>query len=818
MGGSLHRRLAISQGEFYEVPWAAGSPLLDVDVLPVQHNADSGWGRAVRGPWVYLNPGTTLPDRGWKVHVSALPSTARETAVTCWDACRELGVPFKVLRSRGLVLAGQQKYADPVASGKVVTCYPLPAQLEPLCELLAAQLRGRPAPGIVGELRIPDTPIHLRYGAFRAAWIPGPDGAPVPAVGSRPDVRGPRAAAAPEPPYVTALRARTDPAESRLDLTEIRLVHRSNAGGVYRARDAAGRPVLLKEARHHAGLDPGGTDARTRLRHEAAALERLAGTGAAPEPIEHLVVGESDFLVMELIDGTPLNAAPGRSHPAVRTDGDGPDAAAYLQWVDRVTDGAHTALAVVHGRGVEHRDVQPANLIDTGERIVLIDFESCAIDGVAVSNGVATPWFSHETGPDRDSRSVQRVRAALINPLAALAHRRPDLEAELSGMGLADLGVAPAPSTVVGPPDTAALVRGITAAADPSRDDRLFPGDAAQFGAPRGGLGLLHGAAGVLLALHRSSAVVDAGWVRWLADHALVDGPFPRGLGDGVDGVAWALAELGEIDTTERLVDRFVAGPAADPPAPVPWWRHGSAGRAPALAALGRCLGRDDLLRAARADADALVAAVRGPEAQPTGYRPGLCAGWSGIGLALLGLQDLVPDAVPLAHAALERELLATEVRGGCLLARDGRALLPYLGAGSAAAGLLAARLLAQPDLPEPAREVQRLTVEAARACCARPVVSFAGLLTGRAGLLAVLDELSAGHDPMVAEHRRRLDWHTVALAGGTSGLGVLGEYNLRCSADLATGAAGVLAALAARPGHQVTALLGIPPVAVVAA
>ena len=146
MGGSLHRRLAISQGEFYEVPWAAGSPLLDVDVLPVQHDADSGWVRAVRGPWVYLNPGSTLPDRGWKVHVSALPSTARETAVICWDACRELGVPFKVLRSRGLVLAGQQKYADPVASGKVVTCYPLPEQLEPLCELLASQLRGRRPP------------------------------------------------------------------------------------------------------------------------------------------------------------------------------------------------------------------------------------------------------------------------------------------------------------------------------------------------------------------------------------------------------------------------------------------------------------------------------------------------------------------------------------------------------------------------------------------------------------------------------------------------------------------------------------------------
>ena len=170
MGGSWHRQLAIAQGDFYEVPWAAGSPLLDVDVVPAQWGADSGWARVDRGPWVYLHPGVGLPDHGWKVHVSALPSSACETAAICWDACRELGVPFKVLRSRGLVLAGQQKYADPVASGKVVTCYPLPAQLEPLCELLANRLGGRPAPGILGELRIPGTPIHLRYGAFTASW------------------------------------------------------------------------------------------------------------------------------------------------------------------------------------------------------------------------------------------------------------------------------------------------------------------------------------------------------------------------------------------------------------------------------------------------------------------------------------------------------------------------------------------------------------------------------------------------------------------------------------------------------------------------
>jgi hypothetical protein len=66
----------------------------------------------------------------------------------------------------------------------------------------------------------------------------------------------------------------------------------------------------------------------------------------------------------------------------------------------------------------------------------------------------------------------------------------------------------------------------------------------------------------------------------------------------------------------------------------------------------------------------------------------------------------------------------------------------------------------------------------------------------------------------MLAEHRSRLGWHTVArrTPADDPWLGVLGDHNLRCSADLATGAAGMLVALAPRPGVLLLDLLGLAP------
>ena len=73
----------------------------------------------------------------------------------------------------------------------------------------------------------------------------------------------------------------------------------------------------------------------------------------------------------------------------------------------------------------------------------------------------------------------------------------------------------------------AALTKAIVASATPERDDRLFPGDIAQF-QPGGGINLATGAAGVLYALARTGAGRFPEYDDWLRKHALDTADRPR--------------------------------------------------------------------------------------------------------------------------------------------------------------------------------------------------------------------------------------------------------------------------------------------------
>ena len=173
-----HIPFTLASPSWYDVPWAPGSPYLtgDISVLP----ADSPrWTTTIRGPWqIHMPPRPTLPEVGWKVHVSAKPSELESVAsvVALW--CVRHSVPFKVLRTRGLVHASQVKYADRSQSGKVCTCYPDGESLEHFCSGLAELLQNVDSPPVSGELRVGSSPLWLRHGSFREAWAVSSTGVP----------------------------------------------------------------------------------------------------------------------------------------------------------------------------------------------------------------------------------------------------------------------------------------------------------------------------------------------------------------------------------------------------------------------------------------------------------------------------------------------------------------------------------------------------------------------------------------------------------------------------------------------------------------
>lgn len=66
----------------------------------------------------------------------------------------------------------------------------------------------------------------------------------------------------------------------------------------------------------------------------------------------------------------------------------------------RIVGQVASALAHCHGRGVQHRDVKPANILVRGNHATLVDFGIAAEAGGTVSNGVATVGSLSYTPPE----------------------------------------------------------------------------------------------------------------------------------------------------------------------------------------------------------------------------------------------------------------------------------------------------------------------------------------------------------------------------------------------------------------------------------
>jgi len=156
-----------------------------------------------------------------------------------------------------------------------------------------------------------------------------------------------------------------------------------------------------------------------------------------------------------------------------------------------------------------------------------------------------------------------------------------------------------------------------------------------------------------------------------------------------------------------------------------------------------------------------------------------------------------------LAATALRQDLRRCAVtEHGTLNVNEGWRTMPYLAQGSVGIGIVLDDYLAfRPD--------ERFAEASARIEGAAEGAYYGqtGLFTGRAGMILYLSRRrpfgTAGTDPVISTHIRRLGWHALGYQGH---LAFPGDQILRLSMDLATGNAGVLLALGAalhcRPVH----------------
>jgi hypothetical protein len=793
-----------------------------------------GWRRREQADWFTFEPsGVRLPDQGWKIHASATVERAGRVLDAVWDYCVPRGIPFKVLRSRATLVARSSKYAPRGHSGKLVTIYPVDEEAcETILTELGAVLDGEPGPYILSDLRWGSGPLYVRYGAFVSRYGPDERGDLVPVIADAdgrlvPDRRGPVFAV---PPWVALpvflaphLAARNAVTVTDLPYAIEQVLHFSNGGGVYLGRDTrSGEAVVLKEARPHAGLDGRGHDAVLRLEHEYEVLRRLAGVPGVPRVHELFWLGEHRFLAMEHVDGVTLSAAVVRRYPLIDPVAGSEAFAAFTDWALGIFDQVEALIRAIHARGVVYGDLHLFNIVvrDDGT-VTLLDFEVASDVDTATRPALGNQGFAAPrgtTGFAIDAYALACLRLALFLPMTNLVGLHRPKARELARV-IADRFPVPAAFLAAGvdvilPPDTPAvpapriepdpagwprlrdeLARAIVASATPERDDRLFPGDVEQFSV--GGLGLAHGAAGVLYALDVTGAGRQERFERWLVTRATAPAPGTRlGLYDGLHGAAFVLDHLGY---RAEALDVLDIGLRRGWESLGPDLAGGLSGIGLNLLHLAEVTGEPALRRAGLRAAELVAGRPADDDGSAIsgGDHPyaGLMRGRAGMALLMVRAFDDTGDTsyLDIAGAALRADLRCCVRRdSGALEVNEGWRTMPYLETGSVGIGLVLDEYLARRPDDELTDAVGGILLAASS-----PMYILPGLFSGRAGVIGYLAARSSSPatDPAVTTQVRSLAWHALPYGGG---LAFPGHGLLRLSMDLATGTAGVLLALGA--------------------
>ncbi|MGW6413118.1 class III lanthionine synthetase LanKC [Streptomyces vinaceus] len=795
--------------------------------------APHGWRRVTDGEWTAFMAPTPLPEQGWKIHLSGCLENSERIITAASEYCIQHKISFKFLRSQASVLARNSKSAPRGGSGKLVTIYPSDTeQCEVICRDLNETLRGEPGPYILSDLRYENGPAYLRYGGFYPKYCTGAHGEQVPAYlnGNGELVPDTREAFFSLPPWVTLpeflkrhLAARETLTLEHLPYEITSALNFSNGGGVYLAADRqSGETLVLKEARPYAGLSGDGRDAVARLRHERDVLQKLAGIRAVPQMRGYFKVGDHEFLAMEYIDGNSLNKEFRWRFPLIDGIPRPEKMDSYRAWVISITAQVEEAVGEIHRRDIICGDLHPLNiLIRPDGRIALIDFEVACDATLPDRPTLGNPGFTAPAdryGFEIDAYSLACLRLSLFMPLmTSLIPIDQGKAAHLADIVAVEFGLpyewldkavqtltpkrkwhgaaAELDLSVLSWPQLRdRLASAIIASATPHRDDRLFPGDPAQF--TTGGLDLAHGAAGVLWALHETGVEVDQQHVRWLADRAATLTSFTRpGLYDGLHGIAYALHQLGQTDRAMEVLDVVMSRDWGDPGDSL---LSGLSGIGLSCLHFAAVTGEPRFIDAAAAAADAVIhrlGAVGDVAETSGGTMPyaGLIHGGAGKALFLIRAYEAGGDTSLLdcARTALLQDLRRCVIRdSGQMQVNEGWRTLPYLATGSAGIGLVIHEYLTHRYDGELAS-----AVPAIKAATQSAFYIQSGLFDGRAGMLL---HAKPG-EPAAEDHIRRLSWHACRPRNNTS-ISFPGNQLLRMSMDLATGTAGIL--LAAGAAH----------------
>lgn len=622
-------------------------------VRPLLGDAAGEWSIERAEFWCRAQPRpNSLPAQGWKLHISATPTSAAQVLDRAVPVIVRHRAAFKFAATAESVrwLIGRE--CGRAEFGKFLTVYPADdAQFGALAEELHYATGGLFGPRILSDRPYqPQSVVHYRYGGFgahseldndgvvrhllaapdgtciedkREAWFTPPDWARCPL---------------PEPPPA----ARGSAVLLGGHYVVRQAIRHSAKGGIYLAVDRDSQDqAVIKHARAHAESDLDGADARDRLRHEAEMLQLLAGRAPVPRLLDLFEQDGDLFLAEERVAGRPLRAWVA---DAVGI-GAGVPAAQAIPLADRLIE----LVRAAHAAGVVIGDLSPTNvLVGSDDALWLVDLELARPIGQGATSG-GTPGYvdpARAGGPAGDLYSLGALLFLLAtgnDPLLPADPRamRDRIAAWLGHVAPANplcstilrlMAPAPAdrgpmaldvrPDPIRGPelPGPRQLLSdGLAYLGDAMtpQAERLWP--ASNFGGRTDPGNVQHGAAGVLSVLVRANCSAAAGAAAaWLAKQPTPPGPVLPGLYFGRAGVAWALAEAGVAGNDDALTRRALDIAAE---LPLEWGNpdvaHGLAGAGMAHLRLWQLIGDPALLRRAGEYARSLAASARSGEHGP---------------------------------------------------------------------------------------------------------------------------------------------------------------------------------------------------------
>jgi len=338
----------------------------------------------------------------------------------------------------------------------------------------------------------------------------------------------------------------------------------------------------------------------------------------------------------------------------------------------------------------------------------------------------------------------------------------------------------------------------ISAVADPARADRLFPGDLLLH--QTNPLSVAHGAAGVLLAVHRIRGDVPGQWLTWLLSQPGSAELVPPGLYLGTAGIAWALDEIGQLEPALRFMEATSNHPLLDAPDGPSDLLHGHAGIGLANLRLFDSTGDRGFLEEAVARGESVLGSARDDEGllswpdEKATVRVGYARGASGVALFLLHLHQATGQArwLDAGRRALEFDLRhAVDIDGRLTFPRTTESTIrsPYLHTGTAGVAATTLRYLKATGDEALRERLVRMIPDVSRRYTINP-----GLFNGLAGLGNVLLDCRdiRGDQDYGLEAR--------AVAGAIlryrvrrpGGVAFPGDGLFRLSTDFATGSAGI--------------------------